>query len=150
MAIRHRTVSIEAAPPVVNVINLREHDARGTFDPKRDAITGSYIEHICGEDATAGEIRATIGAISHDVSQRGQQLAPNDLHVQNLLANVRVMDNPGENVERTYRNRIRSPLTGIRAFCVHDCKAGSPKAVSSCAKLQCPLWPFRMGKHGLR
>ncbi len=37
------------------------------------------------------------------------------------------------------------PLKAIRAKCV-DCSGGSPKDVAECHLLDCPLWPYRLGK----
>jgi len=48
-----------------------------------------------------------------------------------------------------YRARIKSPATGIRAFCI-DCQGGSLVGVKDCTSLTCPLWNFRMGKDPLR
>lgn len=154
MGIRRRISDhVETTPvedEIENVYNPRADDERGVFDPSQDPFPGSYMEVLCGPDATMDERRIIIGAISHDVSSRGQQRDPREMRAQDVLANLRTMDNPGEGVEQTYRNRIRSPLTGIRAFCVHDCKSGSPKAVGLCRNMVCPLWPFRMGRHGMR
>lgn len=137
------------APVDDNVINPRSLDERGTFDPRKSPFAGSFVEAIAG-DCDPDQARGMVGVLSLDASVRGMQHAPNDMPVQDMLAALRMMDNPGENVELVYRNRVRSPLTGIRGFCVHVCKSGSPKAVGACSNLSCTLWPFRMGKHGLR
>lgn len=63
---------------------------------------------------------------------------------------VQVVQNVGsdfEKQERFYRNRIRSPLTAIRAYCVL-CEGGS-QASSNCTGTQCPLWPYRKGKNSM-
>ena len=41
---------------------------------------------------------------------------------------------------------ITSPLKAIRANCV-DCMGGHARLVSSCELVDCPLWPYRMGKN---
>jgi hypothetical protein len=51
-----------------------------------------------------------------------------------------------------YKEKVKSPLTGIRAHCV-ECFGGSIKGVSDCPSSNCALHPFRMGKntmHALR
>jgi hypothetical protein len=152
MAIRRRISHGEELAPDTgddNVINHRAFDERGVVDPTSDVMGNSYIGRLLPE-ADGDEIRATLGAISLTVTDRGQQHAPNEIPVGDMLANTRVMFSPGFNVERTYRNRIRSPLTGIRGMCVIVCKSGSPKAVAACYNMSCPLWAFRMGKNGLR
>lgn len=50
-----------------------------------------------------------------------------------------------------YEKRVKSPLTGIRAFCV-SCMGGQVSEVSDCPSVKCPLYNFRMGHnpyHGL-
>jgi|GEM_PF-2203975 hypothetical protein len=39
-----------------------------------------------------------------------------------------------------------SPMKVIRLKCL-DCCCGSPVEVKACVMLDCPLWPFRMGKN---
>ena len=41
--------------------------------------------------------------------------------------------------------KILAPLRAIRAKCV-DCSAGSMKEVRECVMLDCPLYPYRLGK----
>ena len=41
--------------------------------------------------------------------------------------------------------KILTPLRAIRAKCV-DCSAGSMKEVRECVMLDCPLYPYRLGK----
>ena len=41
--------------------------------------------------------------------------------------------------------KILTPLRAIRAKCI-DCSAGSAKEVRECVILDCPLYPYRMGK----
>jgi hypothetical protein len=45
---------------------------------------------------------------------------------------------------RTYKG----PLKQIRAFCL-DCVDG-PQSVRLCTGSDCPLWPYRFGKHPKR
>ena len=41
--------------------------------------------------------------------------------------------------------KILTPLRAIRAKCI-DCSAGSMKEVRECVLLDCPLYPYRLGK----
>lgn len=41
--------------------------------------------------------------------------------------------------------KILTPLRAIRAKCL-DCSGGSPKETRECVMLDCPLYPYRMGK----
>ena len=41
--------------------------------------------------------------------------------------------------------KILTPLRAIRAKCL-DCSAGSAKEVRECVMLDCPLYPYRLGK----
>ena len=41
--------------------------------------------------------------------------------------------------------KILTPLRAIRAKCL-ECSAGSPKEVRECVMLDCPLYPYRLGK----
>jgi len=52
----------------------------------------------------------------------------------------------GDAVVNKYRERIRSPLTGIRAFCA-ECMGGSVSLIRECASTNCPIYPFRMGNN---
>lgn len=72
---------------------------------------------------------------------------PRDVPVEKLLRGVQTVENDGRygKMEEFYRNRIRSPLTGIRAFCVLC--MGGPKAANKCTSVTCPLWAFRTGKN---
>jgi hypothetical protein len=153
MAIRKRISQGAALLPDTdddNVINHRAFDERGVVDPNSDVIGKSYIARLLPGEPDGDTIRGALGALSLAATSAGRQPAPNELPAVDALANTRVMFSPGFNVERTYRNRIRSPLTGIRAFCVVVCKSGSPKAVAACYNMSCPLWSMRMGKNGLR
>lgn len=73
-------------------------------------------------------------------------LHPGEVPTQDLLALVRASDN-GDDIERRYRDRIRSPLTAIRAFCVTQCQCGSVKEVTDCSVTGCVFWSFRMGQN---
>jgi len=45
-----------------------------------------------------------------------------------------------------YIDKISSPITGIRAFCV-QCMGGMVRAIADCPATSCPLYAFRMGKN---
>lgn len=72
---------------------------------------------------------------------------PKHVNVEDLLAGLKLCDNPGDSVETRYRNRIRSPLTAIRAECVVNCKCGVPSAVRKCTAMECVNWAFRLGRN---
>lgn len=72
---------------------------------------------------------------------------PKAMRTEDLLALVKVSSN-GDNVEGRYRDRIRSPLTAIRSYCV-ECSGGSPKQAGECVQVSCPLWMFRFGTNPL-
>jgi hypothetical protein len=116
MAIRKRDVNA----PAVQV------PAR-TFKPDSDAV----LEHFPNARRAA--------AILYD------ETPTKEIPVEDLALLMRTHDN-NENVDKVYRNRIRSRMTAIRAFCVF-CVGGSPKAVRMCPKVTCPLYPFRMGNN---
>jgi len=46
-------------------------------------------------------------------------------------------------VER-YQERVKSPITAIRSFCV-SCMGGYVKEVKNCTAPHCPLYPLRLG-----
>ena len=46
-------------------------------------------------------------------------------------------------VER-YHERVKSPITAIRSFCV-SCMGGYVKEVKNCTAPACPLYPLRLG-----
>jgi hypothetical protein len=73
-------------------------------------------------------------------------LLPSGMTTQDLLANVRMCNNENDQVEKRYRDRITSPLTAIRSFCV-ECKGGSPRQASLCSQMECPVWAFRLGQN---
>lgn len=70
---------------------------------------------------------------------------PKDIDRSTLLELVKQPDHY-DNVEKVYRDRIKNPMTAVRAFCVLCC-GGVPSAVKSCAKVNCPLWALRLGKN---
>jgi hypothetical protein len=45
-----------------------------------------------------------------------------------------------------YAEKIKSPVTGIRAFC-YDCQGNDIAGVRNCTNSICVLFPFRMGKN---
>ena len=47
-------------------------------------------------------------------------------------------------VIRRYKEKVRNPLTAIRAKCV-ECSGGSLKEVKACRVETCALWPMRLG-----
>ena len=73
---------------------------------------------------------------------------PKTIPIDDLVDLVRTPDNDAD-VDKVYRNRIRSKATGIRAFCVL-CAGGQPRRVRVCENVKCALWPFRMGSNPFR
>lgn len=60
---------------------------------------------------------------------------------------VREGETEKEAVDRViqgYKDKIRSPSTAIRAFCV-TCMGGYVRMVAKCTAPECPLFPFRFG-----
>lgn len=56
---------------------------------------------------------------------------------------------PEESQEVTiqrYKDRIRNPMTAIRAFCI-ACMGGYMSEVSKCTAPECALYQFRMGSN---
>lgn len=55
-------------------------------------------------------------------------------------------DRPDEtaHVVERYNERIKSPITAIRAFCI-SCMGGYVKEVKNCTAPACPLYPLRLG-----
>lgn len=45
-----------------------------------------------------------------------------------------------------YKEKIRNPMTAVRAHCV-ECMGGYVKEVEQCTSPQCSLYPFRGGKN---
>jgi len=123
-------------------LNERAEDQRGIFDPAKDAYEGSYISYYVSD-------RVDARRKAQELAHIGYFPKPNEMRVQDLIANVRLTYPNPDNVEVTYRQRIRSPLTGIRAFCV-QCKYFRPGEVRKCQEMSCPLWPFRMGRNRFR
>jgi hypothetical protein len=72
---------------------------------------------------------------------------PMEVPTDDLTTMLRNEQNDSD-MERTYRNRVRSKATGIRAFCVL-CADGA-KGARMCENVTCPLWPFRFGSNPLR
>lgn len=73
---------------------------------------------------------------------------PSEVPTDDLVAMLRDVQNVGETLETTYRNRVRGKLTAVRAFCVL-CASGA-KAARACSSVDCALWPFRMGNNPFR
>lgn len=79
----------------------------------------------------------------------GQTPHPRNVAVSELLRGVQTNMNQNDkefgHIEAFYRNRVRSPLTAIRAWCVLN--EGGPKKANDCTNVTCPLWPFRQGRN---
>lgn len=56
-----------------------------------------------------------------------------------------LVDDP---IVQKYKERVSSPATGIRAFCI-QCQGGSTTGVTECAAVNCPLYFFRDGRNPL-
>ncbi len=87
--------------------------------------------------------------LSSMAANAGNSPLPHEQFTQDLLAQLRLSHNKSD-LEDRYRARIRSPLTGVRAFCVTQCQCGGVKAVTECGAVSCPLWALRMGQNGYR
>lgn len=111
-----------------------------TVDPSKNAFEGSSFEKMGLDEDNA---RSYLKRMAYNTKPP----LPSQMHTQDLLALARMNDNEGDSIEKTYRGRIRSPLTGIRAMCV-SCKGGYRRGVAECAKMDCPLWAFRLGQNG--
>ena len=109
------------------------------FNLKDDPFPGSEADMLGCEPDTA------LPVLKHRAYTMKPAL-PSNMRTQDLLAQLRMRDNPSDHVEKRYRDRIVSPLTAIRAFCV-SCKGSSPKAANMCGKMECPLWAFRLGQN---
>lgn len=109
-----------------------------TVDPSKDPFPGSTADNMKIPREIA---RGVLGALAYMYKPQ----LPGEMATQDLLSQVRMADNP-DPTEQRYRDRIRSPLTGIRAFCV-TCSGGSPRAAGQCDVVSCPLWPFRLGQN---
>jgi predicted aldo/keto reductase-like oxidoreductase len=117
------------------------NDARGTVDPKSNPYENSVLDTMHVPQEIARVVGCTIALECSDGIG-----VPSNMPVRDLLSFARMMNNPGDNIEYTYRQRLRSPLTAVRAFCI-ECKGGSPKAVTQCSAVECPFWGLRMGKN---
>jgi hypothetical protein len=138
MAIRKRFSAgkTEEVSDEVNLLKLRAGDSRGVFNPASDPTPGSIVERTA-MGAEPHQRRSIVRAVAHSASQQGKQHDPRDMRVQDLLALVRI---PEDN---------NSPLSAIRAKCL-DCQAYSVNDIRECYRVDCALWPFRMGTNGLR
>jgi hypothetical protein len=54
--------------------------------------------------------------------------------------------NKQDTIVKEYCDKVRNPLTAIRAFCV-SCMGGYVQEIKGCSAPKCPLYPFRMGKN---
>lgn len=111
---------------------------KAKFDPSADTFHGSSAQRMGLDRGTALPV-LRFAAMSAPI-------LPSQLSTQDLLNQLRMVDNVGDQTEKRYRDRITSPLTAIRAFCV-SCKGGSPKQANRCEKMECPVWPFRLGQN---
>ncbi len=138
----------ELHDPSDNVITTadRAKDARGIFDPRKDPLAGSIFDGLSDDVEVRGEMLSRLG---HLGAQLEDIPRPEELRTQDLLTLARSSRNRCS-IEQRYRDRIVSPLSAIRAFCVTVCQSGSVKAVGLCTSVSCPLWAFRMGTNGMR
>lgn len=67
---------------------------------------------------------------------------PMTVPLDDLTAMMRTPQNDAD-LDRAYRDRVRSKATAVRSFCVLG--MGSAKKVRLCENVTCALWPFRMG-----
>jgi len=130
------------------------HSGDFTFDDPRkrpnitksDQYSGSSYDKLGIPKDKAASI---IGAMTYIEAHNDTAILPHEQYTQDLLAQLRISHNNSD-LEDRYRERIRSPLTGVRGYCVTQCEAGGVKAVSECGSVDCPLWAFRMGQNGFR
>ncbi len=123
-----------------------------TFSPVVETVTEETVnvpavEPEISDELSSEEVEAH-RLIMFVQGNEGSQPHPRDEPTAKMLALVQTVQNvndPFGRQEAFYRNRIRSPLTGIRAFCVM-CMGGA-KAASACTSTQCPLWSFKNGKN---
>lgn len=54
-----------------------------------------------------------------------------------------------DEITKKYIEKIRSPITAIRAHCV-QCMGGQVQHVKGCTAKQCPLYEFRLGRNPFR
>jgi hypothetical protein len=138
----HTPMKIPSAPAVPRkTLEEKAADSRGTFNPANDPYPGSVPEAM-------GVPANLVGSVMRFGSFVGDNPLPIEMRVQDLLLALRQPYDATSAVERTYRERIRSPLTAIRAFCVLC--AGGPKLATACDKIECPLWAFHRGRNALR
>jgi len=119
-----------------------------TGDTKKLLATETVEEHVASESAipTLSVVPSKTRASAYKaITHIGGLPRPNKMPVADLLDMVR-SPNVSDNVETAYRNRVKSPLTAIRAYCVL-CAGGSPKAATQCSCITCPLWLFRTGRN---
>lgn len=133
MAIKRRIIAAPVEQPMAQIIDTDE----GTID--FDSLdTDLPVEVI-------NVVRMGVFIDGND----NNQPHPKEEPLEKLLSMVRHVQNPDDpqfaNMEAFYRNRIRSPQTGIRAHCVMC--MGGPRAANSCTSTGCPLWAFRTGKN---
>lgn len=127
-------------------LQAKADDDRGIFDPKKDPVKGSWIGEFGEDNDQRASVLRRYGYLA---SMEEEVPYPNEMRVQDLLAQVR-SSSSGDRIEQQYRNRITSPLSAIRAWCVTQCQSGAIQAVGNCRKMECPLWAFRMGQNGMR
>lgn len=77
--------------------------------------------------------------------------APQETDKATAVGVPMAVDEDGEEDRATviiakYKERVKNPLTAIRAACV-ECMGGGVQEIASCASTGCPLHPFRMGKN---
>jgi hypothetical protein len=118
---------------------------------QRNFVVGSVQEparvaapHVPSKDAvltggTANTLR-TAGHLTYSGTN------PMQAPVDDLTLMVRDADNDTD-LDHSYRNRIRSKGSAIRAFCVL-CASGA-KGARMCEVVDCALWSFRMGNNPL-
>jgi len=110
--------------------------------PATEPVKETYVTLSERNKLPEGGLR---GAVHRAIGWSGGFPVPKEMHVNDLLDMVR-QGNETDNVEVAYRERIRSPLTGIRAYCVF-CSGGSPRGATNCTNTCCSLWPFRTGSN---
>jgi hypothetical protein len=70
---------------------------------------------------------------------------PKSLNYDQMLEILGMQPSSDTAMDTKYREKIKSPITAIRAFCI-SCQGDIP-GVNDCATFNCPFWPFRMGKN---
>lgn len=69
---------------------------------------------------------------------------PKDIPLPDLI--LIAAHTAGDHINTKYANKIRSPLTAIRAMC-YWCQGEDISGVRNCTAMSCVLFPFRMGKN---